>query len=361
MFGPVICCRSGRLPGDRRARRGPGMRHRGCRTRPSVPCRRNPGRGVRRWRRTSSSGCIPRGFAPSSKGGRRTWLRVRTRSHGGGRSVSRWWIAALLSASGFPVAVVTGTPTWAGAITYLAAAGSLWSLFRRVGNFRWWVAAAFPVVTVVFVAVFFRSAWMTHVRRSVTWRGRTIDLTAMDHPVPTTALRHEVHTVTPGWSIAAYSAAWGSFGIASGWLAHKSPVRWFARDSWLTRMRPFEHRGRWYDRRLRVRWWKDRLPEAGGWFRGGWSKDRITSFARRRSGATDCGDPSRRVGALDQRRLRVHVRGLDRASGCRRHDRVRHRHASAVRHRSALQPGAPSVRARFPHSPSKRTNTRATA
>lgn len=81
-------------------------------------------------------------------------------------------------------------------------------------------------------------------------------------------------------SVAAYSVAWAAFGVASGWLVNRVPLRWIDHDGWLTRTRAFEARGRWYDRHLKVRWWKDRLPEAGGWFRGGVAKDRIRSFRR---------------------------------------------------------------------------------
>jgi glycosyl-4,4'-diaponeurosporenoate acyltransferase len=84
--------------------------------------------------------------------------------------------------------------------------------------------------------------------------------------------------MSAGVSVLAFSLAWATFGVGSGWLVNRVPLRCLDHDGWLTRPRPFEDRGRWYDRHLRVRWWKDRLPEAGGWFRGGVAKDRIRSF-----------------------------------------------------------------------------------
>lgn len=84
--------------------------------------------------------------------------------------------------------------------------------------------------------------------------------------------------MSAGASVLLFSLAWAGFGIASGWLVNRVPLRRLDHDSRLTRIRPFEERGRWYDRHLKVRWWKDRLPEAGGWFRGGVAKDRIRSF-----------------------------------------------------------------------------------
>lgn len=90
-----------------------------------------------------------------------------------------WWIAALLSASslaatGWPVERWTGG--WTPPVLYLLAALAVRAVLRRVGSFRWWTSAFFPLVTVFFVGVFLRSLWRTYVRRSVTWRGRVIDL-----------------------------------------------------------------------------------------------------------------------------------------------------------------------------------------
>lgn len=48
-------------------------------------------------------------------------------------------------------------------------------LFRQVGRFGVLTALAYPVLLVFFVAVFVRSLWRTHVRRSVEWRGRLIE------------------------------------------------------------------------------------------------------------------------------------------------------------------------------------------
>jgi len=75
--------------------------------------------------------------------------------------------------------------------------------------------------------------------------------------------------------VLAFSASWMIFGVVSGYIATHLSDRWFERDTRLTRLRRFEHRGRWYDRRLGVRRWKDRVPEAGDFFAGGRSKARL--------------------------------------------------------------------------------------
>jgi glycosyl-4,4'-diaponeurosporenoate acyltransferase len=70
-------------------------------------------------------------------------------------------------------------------------------------------------------------------------------------------------------------AAWGAFHTLTGYAAYRLDDDRLASDGWLLRQRPFEDRGRWYQRRLRIRRWKDRLPEAGGLFPGGLSKRRL--------------------------------------------------------------------------------------
>jgi glycosyl-4,4'-diaponeurosporenoate acyltransferase len=76
----------------------------------------------------------------------------------------------------------------------------------------------------------------------------------------------------PGPAVLVSSAAWAVIGVTSGWAVSRIPLRRLEHDTWLTRPRRFEDHGRVYERRLRIRRWKDRLPEAGGVFRGGTSK-----------------------------------------------------------------------------------------
>ncbi len=78
--------------------------------------------------------------------------------------------------------------------------------------------------------------------------------------------------LSDGAAIAVSCLAWVLVGLATGWHFHRLPPEHFASDNWLTRPRAFEHGGRWYQRRLRIRSWKDRVPEKGDLFRGGFSK-----------------------------------------------------------------------------------------
>ena len=69
--------------------------------------------------------------------------------------------------------------------------------------------------------------------------------------------------------------AWAGVGVGAGYLAHRLPLSRLERDGWLTRLRPFERDGRVYERRLRIKRWKARLPEMGAFFAGGFSKRRL--------------------------------------------------------------------------------------
>lgn len=78
--------------------------------------------------------------------------------------------------------------------------------------------------------------------------------------------------LSDGMAIAVSCVAWAVIGVISGYGLHRVAVTRFDHDTWLTRLRPFEDDGAWYQRHLRIRAWKDRLPEKGDLFRGGFSK-----------------------------------------------------------------------------------------
>ena len=71
--------------------------------------------------------------------------------------------------------------------------------------------------------------------------------------------------------------AWGALSFAVGYATHRRPAAAFSDDGAVTRLRPFESEGRWYERRLCIGAWKRRIPEAGGFFDGGFSKRSLPS------------------------------------------------------------------------------------
>jgi 4,4'-diaponeurosporenoate glycosyltransferase len=85
------------------------------------------------------------------------------------------WVTAVGSAAFSVVDVVRGAlPATAAWILYVLFVGQLFLMFRQVGRFRVLTSVLFPIPLAFFLAVFVRSLWSTHVRRSVTWRGRSI-------------------------------------------------------------------------------------------------------------------------------------------------------------------------------------------
>lgn len=71
------------------------------------------------------------------------------------------------------------------------------------------------------------------------------------------------------------AAVWAAIQAAVGYAAHRLPDRRLDHDIWLTRPRRWERDGVFYVERLGIRRWKQRLPEAGALFAGGFDKARL--------------------------------------------------------------------------------------
>ena len=82
----------------------------------------------------------------------------------------------------------------------------------------------------------------------------------------------------PAVTIVVDVVAWGVFHGATGYAAHRLDDGRLSRDGWLLRPRRFEAAGRWYQRRLRINRWKDKMPDAGDLFRGGVSKRHLPAY-----------------------------------------------------------------------------------
>lgn len=76
-------------------------------------------------------------------------------------------------------------------------------------------------------------------------------------------------------AVAVGSLAWVLASVLVGYRAHRLGDDDLDRDTRWTRLRSWEAGGRWYEHRLAIRSWKDRLPEAGDLFEGGVSKRRL--------------------------------------------------------------------------------------
>ena len=86
-----------------------------------------------------------------------------------------------------------------------------------------------------------------------------------------------VFTLSFVGTLAANVVAWAAIHAGSGYVVHRLPLDRLQRDGWLLRPRAWEDGGRWYQRRLRIRRWKDHLPEAGALFAGGISKRHLAT------------------------------------------------------------------------------------
>ena len=82
--------------------------------------------------------------------------------------------------------------------------------------------------------------------------------------------------LSPAVLVLTDAAAWFLVSLVVGYACHRLPDDRLERDTAFTRPRAFEEGGRFYERRLRIVRWKDRLPEAGDLFRDGYDKRVVT-------------------------------------------------------------------------------------
>lgn len=111
---------------------------------------------------TTTFRMYPGGFAESVRG----W----TRSIATGARLARWWVGLAVA---FWMCSVAGG--WLAApLVYPFTAVQLWVLGRRAGTMHPVAAALFPLLVVVFVAIFVRSVVAVLLGRDVTWKGRQV-------------------------------------------------------------------------------------------------------------------------------------------------------------------------------------------
>ncbi len=131
------------------------------------------------------------GFAVDCRGGRGTiefrmypggfgeLLEGWTKNVASGAAGSKWWAVLLLVLwmSGALAAALTAILSPPGGfLLYLAYALQIGLMLRRIGSFGIPAALFYPVPLLFFFLVFFRSLYLTKVRRRVVWKGRSIDL-----------------------------------------------------------------------------------------------------------------------------------------------------------------------------------------
>jgi len=70
-------------------------------------------------------------------------------------------------------------------------------------------------------------------------------------------------------------SAWLFIHLFCAWAGTKLPIRAFRPHSLLHKPLPFEKSGLLYERILRIKSWKNFLPDAAGWFKGGFQKRKL--------------------------------------------------------------------------------------
>lgn len=76
----------------------------------------------------------------------------------------------------------------------------------------------------------------------------------------------------PFWTVVLNLAAWLAIHLGVAWAGTRAQKRLFDPAHPLYRIRSWERKGHFYERTLGLRSWKDRLPDLGGRFRGGFFK-----------------------------------------------------------------------------------------
>ena len=74
------------------------------------------------------------------------------------------------------------------------------------------------------------------------------------------------------WVIALNVIAWLVIQFGLAWAFTQIPTARFNPHSALARPKSWEHGGRIYERGFAIKRWKDKLPDAASWFRGGFAK-----------------------------------------------------------------------------------------
>lgn len=77
------------------------------------------------------------------------------------------------------------------------------------------------------------------------------------------------------WTALVDIAAWALFHLGISYALYRMPLRVFEKETALTRIRYWEQGGRTWQRLLRVRQWKDRLPDGDSVLGRGFPKKRL--------------------------------------------------------------------------------------
>ncbi len=92
-------------------------------------------------------------------------------------AIIAWLSGSLVTGILLAIAAVKGELLGVWLILYVLYAVQIYMMLIRIGSFRWITALCYPVALLFYLMVFMRSLVRTGLRKNVSWKGRSIDLT----------------------------------------------------------------------------------------------------------------------------------------------------------------------------------------
>lgn len=137
----------------------------------SLPVRCLSGKGIVRFR------MYPEGFRQLLEGWTKNFGTASKSTHAFVMTLVNSWITGgFISTAFLALAASIGSTNWiivASLLYVLYGIETAW-LARRTGNFPLWIFPFYPLLFIFFTVVFLYSLYLTHVRKTVTWRGRDV-------------------------------------------------------------------------------------------------------------------------------------------------------------------------------------------
>lgn len=138
-----------------------------------LPVRCYGGRGLVRFR------MYPEGFHQLLEGWTKNFGTASKSTHPFVMTLVNLWITG-----GFVTPVLLGLSVFFGSDYWILTASVLYLLnvvemawlARRTGNFFWWIFPFYPILLLFFTVIFAYSLYLTHIRKTVTWRGRDVQV-----------------------------------------------------------------------------------------------------------------------------------------------------------------------------------------
>lgn len=82
-----------------------------------------------------------------------------------------------------------------------------------------------------------------------------------------------------GWTIALNALGWLLVQFVLAWRMTRLPTEKFAAQRGFARLFGWEKSGRIYEKLFGIKFWKDRLPDAASWFKGGFAKANLRTHS----------------------------------------------------------------------------------